>query len=185
MTLEQAVDCAFGKSRHVRRTEWDPGLVAPILLESNDPHPAIGTAFGPARVVLERPTAADYRADDWQPCGVNGAPPTEDWSQLLAVGTGIDLSRSDRCTVRIDDPSIGRGPAFPGDWRLVWMTPGVLWLSADAKLPQNWATEDKPLHVRISIGGRSGERLLNLTRARTERAVGDRIFYRLDVHAHD
>ena len=68
MTLQEAIDTAFGQSEFVRCAHWPKGSVAQINPMSTDPLDPFAWTMGRRVLVHNPPTDDDLHADDWYPC---------------------------------------------------------------------------------------------------------------------
>ena len=135
MTLNEAVEAAFGRTDRLSRTSWPKGSIGVLdpLWPNDSSGPFLCTAGNAVHVIPNR--HADLEADDWYPCTLDAEPVEDDWRPALSVnrdGETRCIGRGDTCTATLDDLT----PA--GDCVLLWLTPNFLTLRVPRDRVDAW-----------------------------------------------
>ena len=152
MTLDKAIEGAFGRTGYVRREGWAPGSVGVIDCLSENPFEPFSCTVGRAQYVSKYLTDGDLAGSDWHPCNIDGKEATGNWHTVLSSkdqAAGC-IGRGDQCEVWLD------GCPLEGGCTLAWVEPHELSLVVAHDRIAAWpqAGMVMPLrHLSISANG--------------------------------
>ena len=179
MTLDKAIEGAFGRTEYIRREAWPNGSVGVINCLSENLFEPFWCTIGRVRYTSPQPGVDDLGAIDWHPCDINGKSPTGSWKGVFSPANDQEsgsVKRGEQCEVSLD------GTDVDGGCTLAWVKPHELSVRVPRDRIATWPDDGmvRPLR-RLSIGANGLMREFHLLEIKWQPLQDGSRLYRLCV----